>query len=159
MIARSRAAATALVVSVALLLVLTGLVGERAVVALIIVGWQNPPLAGALYLNLGLYAGGVAALVVLFGVVWRRELTGGVRGVVAVSALGTLAFGALALLDLGFWSTARGAGAGETWRVGLVFFAVIAGPSVATLTAALVIFGRRGGREPRISRGARPEPR
>jgi len=157
-IARSRAAATALVVSVALLLVLTGLVGERAVVALIVVGWQNPPQAGALYLNLGLYAGGVAALVVLFGVVWRREPTG-VRGVVAVSALGTLAFGALALLDLGFWSTARGAGAGETWRVGLVFFAVIAGPSVATLTAALVIFGRRGGREPRISRGARPEPR
>ena len=158
MIARSRAAATALVVSVALLLVLTGLVGERAVVALIVVGWQDPPVAGALYLNLGLYAGGVAALVVLFGVVWRRELTG-VRGVTAVSTLGTLAFGALALLDLGFWSTARGAGAGETWRVGLVFFAVIAGPSVATLTAALVIFGRRGGREPRISRGARPEPR
>lgn len=124
------------------LIVAAGFASEYALVAHFIVGSPTyDTMPGIL-----IYVAAVIALAVLIGVV-GAEIEGGSQNrglagwLIGVSAAGALFFGLLSTLGAQFWAGSRNSDQAETVVAGLLYFVSFAGPAIASLVAAIVIFG------------------
>jgi len=90
------------------------------------------------------YVSGIVALSLLYwaasGLARRHPARRGfARWLVGISIAATLFFGLLALLGLGFWSSAREVTAAETVLAGVLFVIALAGPAIASLVASILL--------------------
>jgi len=90
------------------------------------------------------YVSGIVTLTLLFwaasGLARRHPARRGfARWLVGISIAAILFFGLLALVGLGFWSSAREVTAGETVLAGVLFFIALAGPAIASLFASILL--------------------
>lgn len=126
------------------LIVAAGFASESALAAHFIVG---SPTYDTLPATL-VYVAAVLALAAVIGVVGAEgRIAAPDRGLsiwlIASSAILTVFFGLLSILGAQFWAASRDAGPAETAVACLLYFASFAGPAIASLASAVLIFGRR----------------